>query len=614
MTSKKILLFLIFISFLIFGSKWIISYYLFTETTSTKIIFESVTDGYQYFPLVKYLAIFEFNNSFNPYFEKLDNVMLPFYSIVIPSLFYKFIGSFSFIVVEYLSIFLFLLILYKIFELYYSKELSILYSLIIFVIPILFSLLPIGELTYFKLIQNDIFTLRFPRPLITSLYLFVFLYFIISLEKLDFFTKKNFFILGIILATTLSSFYYFFFIQVSILIFYVFYRYKYSFLDQLLKNWKSLLILFLSFIIVALPMFINMSFHEEDYTGRLALINLNLSQKKVLLEYYLTVYLKKEFLIFLLFSTLYIGFINLKKFLNYKLINLFYLFFIGSVFAPLLFILITNKSTILYHYNNAVVILAFFLILIIALDIFSNLSIKYLNKIFINFTSIILIVFCICTNIYKSVLLNENEKINERLEFNNISNIILKDYDLNESTLMTFDNRFMVWAVLNDVKFLNLTNFIMTPKKDVMIEDDLIKAFKFLNLDSNDFSQFIENKKSSWRYINYDLSTFFFYKYMANPIKTFNNSKNFSIEINEYIKKSSPINFQQTLIPNDELDRLLNKFSLTKLNKFNYPNIVVLNKKNKFFKNIKSINNYCKIYEKDFFILFVKKETEESCY
>ena len=91
MTSKKNLLLLIFISFLIFGSKWIVSYYLFTETTSIKIIFESVADGYYYFPLVKYLAIFEFNNSFNPYFEKLDNVMLPFYSIFIPSLFYKFI-------------------------------------------------------------------------------------------------------------------------------------------------------------------------------------------------------------------------------------------------------------------------------------------------------------------------------------------------------------------------------------------------------------------------------------------------------------------------------------------------------------------------------------------
>ena len=613
MTSKKNLLLLIFISFLIFGSKWIVSYYLFTETTSIKVIFESVTDGYHYFPLVKYLAIFEFNNSFNPYFEKLDNVMLPFYSIFIPSLFYKFIGSFSFIVVEYLSVFLFLLILYKIFNLYYSKELSILYSLIIFVMPIFFSLLPIGDLTYFKLIKNEIFTLRFPRPLITSLYLFVFLYFIISLEKVEFFKKKIFFILGVILATTLSSFYYFFFLQISILILYIFYRYKYSFLDRLFINWKSLLILFLSFIIIALPMFINMSFHEEDYTRRLGLISLNLDQKKVLLVYYLTAYLRIEFLIFLSLSTLYIGFINLKKILNYKLINLFYLFFLGSVFAPLLFILITNKSTVLYHYNNTVIIFAFLLILIIALDIFSNLSIKYLNKVFINSASIILILFCICINIYKSVLLNENEKINERLEFNNISNIILKKYDLTKSTLMTFDNRFMVWAVLNDIKFLNLTNFIMTPKKDVMIEDDLIKSFKFLNLDSNDFSQFIKNKKSSWRYVNYDLSTFFLYKYMANPIKTFNNSKNFSTEINEYIKKSSPINFQQALIPNDELDRLANKFSLTKLNKFNYPNIVVLNKKNKFFKDIKSINNYCKLYERDFFILFVKKESDKNC-
>ena len=67
----------------------------------------------------------------------------------------------------------------------------------------------------------------------------------------------------------------------------------------------------------------------------------------------------------------------------------------------------------------------------------------------------------------------------------------------------------------------------MTPKKDQMIEDDMIKSFKFLNIDSDGFNKFIENKKSSWRYINYDLSTFFFYKYMANPIKTYNNSQNF---------------------------------------------------------------------------------------
>jgi len=80
--------------------------------------------------------------------------------------------------------------------------------------------------------------------------------------------------------------------------------------------------------------------------------------------------------------------------------------------------------------------------------------------------------------------------------------------------------------------------------------------------------KFIENKKSSWRYINYDLSTFFFYKYMANPIKTYNNSQNFSNEVSEYIKNSSPINFQQSIIPNEELERLRNKFLKTKLNNF----------------------------------------------
>ena len=298
MIDKKNLLFLIFISFLIFSSKWITSYYLFTESVSTKVIFESVTDGYYYFPLVKYLSIFDFNNSFSPYFEKLDNIMIPFYSIFVHSFFYKLIGNFSFVFVEFLSIFLFLLILSKIFNHFYSKEISILFAIITFVIPILFSIFPIGDLSYFRLIKDDIYSLRFPRPLITSLYLFIFLYFVISVEKVELFTKKNSFILGSILAATLSSFYYFFFLQVSILVLYIIYRYKYSFLKKVIDNWNFLLILFLVFIILTLPVLINMSFHEEDYTRRLGLINIDITQKKVLLMHYLKGYLKKEFLIF----------------------------------------------------------------------------------------------------------------------------------------------------------------------------------------------------------------------------------------------------------------------------------------------------------------------------
>ena len=281
--------------------------------------------------------------------------------------------------------------------------------------------------------------------------------------------------------------------------------------------------------------------------------------------------------------------------------------------APILFIIVTNKSGIFYHYNNTVVIFAFLLILFIFLDLFSSFSEKYLNKLFLNVATIILITFCISVNIYNSFQLNLERQSSQRSEFTNISNIILNNYDLNKSSLMTFDNRFMVWSVLNNIKYLNITNFIMTPKKDQMIEDDMIKSFKFLNIDSDGFNKFIENKKSSWRYINYDLSTFFFYKYMANSIKTYNNSQNFSNEVSEYIKNSSPINFQQSIIPNEELERLRNKFLKTKLNNFNYPDLIILNKKNKFLKDINKIENYCKIFDKNFYILLVRKDEKKNC-
>jgi hypothetical protein len=613
MIDKKKLLLLVLISFLIFASKWIASYYLFTESVSTKVIFESVTDGYYYFPLVKYLSILDFNNSFNPNFENLGNIMVPFYSIFLHAFFYKLIGNFSFIVVEFFSIFLFLLILYKIFRHYYSKEISILFAMIIFTIPVILSIFPIGDFSYFKIITNNIYNLRFPRPLITTLYLFIFLYFLISIEKIELFSKRNFFLLGIIMAVTLSSFYYYFFLQVSMLVLYIIYRYKYSFLDKILTNWDSLIIFFLVFIIISLPLLINMNFHEEDYTRRLGLININISQKIILLKHYLIGYLKKEFLAFLLISTIYLKFINSKKIMNYKLINIIFLLFLGSLFAPLLFIVITNKSGILYHFNNTVVISAFLLVFFIILDFFNRLSLNHLNKIVINFISIVLIVICTFFNLHKTTSVDKPNSIDERLEFNIVTNIILKNYNLSKSTLMTFDNRFMVWSVLNDIEFLNLTNFIMTPKKDTIIENDLIKAFKFLNLNADDFSLFIENKKSSWRYINYNLSTFLFYKYMANPIKTFNDSKDFKPDIYNYIKKSSPINFEQTIIPNDELDRLNNQFSLITLKNFNYPDIVIINKKNNFLKKIKAINNYCKIFDKKFFILMLKKSPENQC-
>ena len=54
----------------------------------------------------------------------------------------------------------------------------------------------------------------------------------------------------------------------------------------------------------------------------------------------------------------------------------------------------------------------------------------------------------------------------------------------------------MKWAVLNKkIKYLNLTMSGLTPKKNEFIENDLINAFIFLNLNSEDFINFFKNEK-----------------------------------------------------------------------------------------------------------------------
>ena len=82
----------------------------------------------------------------------------------------------------------------------------------------------------------------------------------------------------------------------------------------------------------------------------------------------------------------------------------------------------------------------------------------------------------------------------------NEMNLLKKNNNL---SLLTFDNRFLVWSILNEVKFLWIVNGVFVPKKHEMIENDLINTFKYLKLSVKDFEKFLENKKlSSWRYRN----------------------------------------------------------------------------------------------------------------
>ena len=201
---------ILIISIFLFSVKWILSFYFFEEDLLVRIIFESVTDGKVYYPLVKYLAFFEFNNSFDPYINNLKIVPLPLSAIFIHSIFYKIFGYSTFIILEFFAIFIFLLLFYKIFSHFFSDSESIVLSLFLFTIPSIITILNIENLPYINLLKSNFYTLRVPRPMINSLYLFAFLYLLISMEKEEIFNKKKFILLGLILGFSLSSFYHFF--------------------------------------------------------------------------------------------------------------------------------------------------------------------------------------------------------------------------------------------------------------------------------------------------------------------------------------------------------------------------------------------------------------------
>ena len=137
---------------------------------------------------------------------------------------------------------------------------------------------------------------------------------------------------------------------------------------------------------------------------------------------------------------------------------------------------------------------------------------------------------------------------------------ILKKIDKDEARLLTFDPKLMVWAILNNIKHINVLSGQMVPKKHHMIENDLINNFKFLQLNADSLLNFFENKIYPWRLYNPNTQLFFWGRYSASTLRTYNNSKNFNQNELAAIRKTSPLNVQSIAIPRGEFIRLRDKF------------------------------------------------------
>ena len=199
-----------------------------------------------------------------------------------------------------------------------------------------------------------------------------------------------------------------------------------------------------------------------------------------------------------------------------------------------------------------------------------------------------------------------------RTEFNSVAARIKENYALEEISLLTFEDTFMIWSILNNIKYLVLNHAIFTSKKDLMIEEDIFSAFRKLGLNEKNFELFIQNRITEWKYTNPHITGFVYYKYQANPLITYKNSLDFEKEELDHIKKTHLLLQQQQMIPKFELSRLKNEFRKFD-NDLIYPEIIVLNKNDDFFdyKNL-NLNKYCNAFDGEVFVLYFK-DKNESC-
>lgn len=201
-----------------------------------------------------------------------------------------------------------------------------------------------------------------------------------------------------------------------------------------------------------------------------------------------------------------------------------------------------------------------------------------------------------------------------RLEFNEIANIVhKKNIQLNKSSLLTFDNKMMVWFMLNDIKELKIVNGLFVPRKNEILENDLVGTFKYLGLDENDLKNFIQNEKKGYRYRNENIINLFWGRYQANSLTTYKNSIDFDKPILDYIRKSSPIMSQQIVVPNFEINRLLEKLKNHNQN-YSNPDMIILNLNDPIIFNSKiDLKIFCKIFTGDHYVFYVKRNSDNKC-
>ena len=614
--SKKNNIFFVILltSVIFFLPKWIISFSFFNEDITLRIINE-VSDA-AYFPIINSFSDFNFSNSYSTNIEDLKLISYPIIGLFINSLFFKLLGSYSFIFLELTCIFLFLLIFYNIFFiLNFSKLSSFTFSVLLFILPTILKELTLINIEAIKLLGlnfETFYSTRFPRPAISNLFFFSFIFFIIQFYVEEKKYLKYLFFIILLMGFTLNIFFYLFFIELFLLALIFVLKFKSNFFKIIINNYKYFLYYTLILILFLGIFQMQVFFSEPDYVKRLGVFKVDLEQKKNLFRYLINFFFGFKFLFLLLINV--ISFILLKN----NTLRIFFYLFIASIISPIFFFLVLNKGVDYYHFFNWIVVAGFIYPVICVLFILDSICLKHLNinqnKILFSCSVFLMLFYFSISNIsdLKANSINDHTKRTELREV--IEYISQNNFDNTKNLeILSFNYEISIWLLLNDFKnFSIIPVSFWTPKTDVMLENELISSTKFLGLDKNNFYQLIKNQQGAWRFKNNFVYDYFGRKYMANSLVVFNNDQSdFNQSELDFIKSNNLLISHQIIIPKSEIKRLLYKFDNS--NEDINPDLVILDTNDKLKTNKFENKEYCLIFNNDRFKIFSNKILDYKC-
>ena len=213
---------ILIISVMMVVPSWIFSYLQYPNEDFVLKILNDTVDSL-YYPLVVNFS--ELN--FKPLYDlnitgDVGVTAYPILSVIIISFFWKLVGPFSLPIIQLLSVFIVLNIFFKLSNNNKIIKGSSLF-ISIFCLTFLFFFDVVSDFldqNFLQTINNNLqsfYYFRFPRPIITNLFFFLYLYFCYEVFFKNKFNYKNIIILGCISGFTLHIFYFFFIFQNVIL-------------------------------------------------------------------------------------------------------------------------------------------------------------------------------------------------------------------------------------------------------------------------------------------------------------------------------------------------------------------------------------------------------------